>query len=229
MKTISLAASLALILTCSCGTKSENFSSSAPSEKKLSLGPDKQRRFCEAQLYKPPVETDPVKAAQLPPPDAYAAQDKILAVMGRPGTFDNWQGTGEFEISKEGIKVTFHPNCKENDPVYGPVFGTINMKDYERYYGGIQSAPEWAKTTLIPLSSPEAQAIGRALKVDSRPSITASGTLVPVEPGFKDEEGGTMSAEPHNYYVGIIPPRLSSRVFLPPSYFVRFSKVEVVQ
>ena len=216
------------------GGANSGVASAAPGGKKVNLGPEKQQRFCDAQFYQPPVETDPVKAAQQPAglTDRDAVAEKVLALMGRPATFDNWRGIGQFEITKEGITVAFMPNCKES--IGGPpFFEPINNRYYESF-GGVARSPAWSRPMVIPLSSPEAEAIGKALKATGDANvrsllIVASGTLVPVEADFKDMQGYLLTARPHSYYVGTTEPWLNPSLGQPGHYFAHFTKIEVDQ
>jgi hypothetical protein len=129
---------------------------------------DKQQRFCEVlQNYRDSVarytnEPNPIRRAGMSKPDPFEWEDRVFALMGTSGRFDNWRGTVRFHVEGQWVAASFFPACKG--------FGqAIEFSTAQHYLLGVKE-----NETLIPLNSPVARSLG---KLSLNQMVTASGHL----------------------------------------------------
>jgi hypothetical protein len=130
--------------------------------------PDKQQRFCEVlQHYRDSVarytnEPNPIRRAGMSKPDPFEWEDRVVALMGTSGRFDNWRGTVRFHVEGQWVAASFFPACKG--------FGqAIEFSTAQHYRLGVKE-----NETLIPLNSPVARSLG---KLSVNQMVAASGHL----------------------------------------------------
>ncbi|MDQ2948872.1 MAG: hypothetical protein M3Y27_23500 [Acidobacteriota bacterium] len=135
---------------------------------------EKQQRFCDVlQSYRESVmrytnETNAIRRAAMRKPDPFDWEDRITALMGTSGRFDNWHGTVRFHVEGQWVAVSFFPECKG--------FGqAIEFSTAQHYRLGLKE-----NETLIPLNSPVARALG---KLNANQAVTASGHLFHLSAG----------------------------------------------
>ena len=134
----------------------------------------KQERFCEVlQNYRESVmrytnEPNAIRRAAMRKPDPFDWEDRIMALMGTSGRFDNWHGTVRFHVEGQWVAVSFFPDCKG----FGQV---IEFSTAQHYRLGLKE-----NDTLIPLNSPVARALG---KLNTNQTVTASGHLFHLSAG----------------------------------------------
>lgn len=135
---------------------------------------EKQQRFCEVlQSYRESVmrytnEPNAIRRAAMRKPDPIDWEDRIVALMGTSGRFENWHGTVRFHVEGQWVAVSFFPDCKG--------FGqAIEFSTAQHYRPGLKE-----NETLIPLNSPVARALG---KLNANQTVTASGHLFHLSAG----------------------------------------------
>jgi hypothetical protein len=135
---------------------------------------DKQPRFCEIlQSYRESVmrytnEPNAIRRAAMRKPGPFDWEDRIVALMGTSGRFDNWSWTVRFHVEGQWVAVSFFPDCKG--------FGqAIEFSTAQQYRLGLKE-----NETLTPLNSPVARALG---KLNANQAVTASGHLFHLSAG----------------------------------------------
>lgn len=135
---------------------------------------EKQQRFCEGlQSYRESVmrytnEPNAIRRAAMRKPDPFDWEDRIVALMGTSGRFENWHGTVRFHVEGQWVAVSFFPDCKG--------FGAaIEFSTAQHYRLGLKE-----NETLIPLNSPVARTLG---KLNANQTVTASGRLFHLSAG----------------------------------------------
>ena len=224
----------AALVLAGCGSKSgSNVAEAAATQAIAVKGPDLQKKFCAAMTPPPApkVDPDPVKAAQQPPPAAAQTIDNaVFAVLGPTGAFQDWIGVGMFSVEKEGVGVSFMPCGQTNYLPEVPYLGPLITTD---------AAPAFDVAPLIPLSSPQAAAIGKAIAAsktvcdphcDERPDqlkpiyVKISGVVVPAKKDFVNQDGRPIASFQH--FVGVMPP-FYYLGYGNPQFYANFTKVEL--
>lgn len=129
---------------------------------------DKQRRFCEViQDYREANmrftnEPNPIKRADMRKPDPYDWEQRIVALLGSSGRFDNWTGTVRFHVDGRHIAASFFPDCKGFPQA-------IEFATAGRYVFGSRDS-----NTMISLHSPIADTLSRT---NGNQVVIASGHL----------------------------------------------------
>lgn len=79
---------------------------------------EKRQRFCEVlQSYHESVmrytnEPNAIRRAAMQKPDPFDWEDRIMALMGTSGRFENWHGTVRFHVEGQWVAVSFFPDCR---------------------------------------------------------------------------------------------------------------------
>jgi hypothetical protein len=129
---------------------------------------DKQRRFCEViQDYREANirftnEPNPIRRAEARKPDPYDWEQRIVALLGSSGRFENWTGTVRFHVDGRHIGASFFPDCKGFPQA-------IEFTTASRYAFGSRDS-----NTMIPLHSPIADTLSRT---NGNQAVVASGHL----------------------------------------------------
>jgi hypothetical protein len=180
----------------------------------------------------PKVDPDPVKAAQQAPPAQANLDGAVFAVLGPSGAFSDWVGVGLFNVSDKGVSVIFLPcGGTRADP------NTPALMHTDPNMFAVNGPPD-GSAALFPLSSPEAVAIGKAIAASqagcapncdwAHPAkqifAKVSGTLVTVQPTYRNADGGNFSRDQH--YVGGLEPFLIPNYGCP-QFYAHLTKVEI--
>lgn len=118
-------------------------------------GKAQQDRFCEVlhefvqARNKVSAEPNPIRRAQLPPPDPWSFEDSIAPVFGPNGEFVDWTGRLFFSVTGSNVVLTFQPTC-----------GAGSAISFTNGYP-VDARPS-AHAARIPLSSPLAEKLREA-------------------------------------------------------------------
>ncbi len=107
-------------------------------------------------------EPNAIRRAAIRKPDPFDWEDRIVALMGTSGRFDDWRGTVRFHVEGQWVAVSYFPECKGSGQV-------IEFSTAQHYRLGLKE-----NETLVPLNSPVAHALGN---FNANQTATASGHL----------------------------------------------------
>jgi hypothetical protein len=118
-------------------------------------GKEQQDQFCAVlkdyvqARNKVAAEQNPIRRAEMHPPDPWSFEDSIARVFGPNGEFVDWTGRLFFSVTGSDVVLTFQPSCGS-----GPSISFTNG------YPADQRAS--ARAARIPLSSPLADKLREA-------------------------------------------------------------------
>ncbi|HEY7208817.1 MAG TPA: hypothetical protein VH477_00980 [Bryobacteraceae bacterium] len=132
--------------------------SSSPAPSPAYSGPrgkEQQDQFCTVlkdyiqARNKVAAEANPIRRAEMHPPDPWSFEDSIARVFGPNGEFVDWSGRLFFSVTGSDVVITFQPTC-----------GSGSSISFTNAYPGDQRAS--ARAARIPLSSPLADKLREA-------------------------------------------------------------------
>ena len=118
-------------------------------------GKQQQDQFCAVlkdyiqARNKVAAEPNPIRRAEMHPPDPWSFEDSIARVFGPNGEFVDWTGRLFFSVTGSDVVLTFQPTC-----------GSGSFISFTNGYPTDQRAS--ARTARIPLSSPLADKLREA-------------------------------------------------------------------
>jgi hypothetical protein len=171
----------------------------------------KQQHFCKviesfrAENMRIVNEPNPVTRAQMKKPDPYDWEDRITALMGTSGRFDNWRGTVRFHVEGQWVILSFFPDCKN-------FAQAIEFSTASHYRPGTQD-----DRMLIPLNSPVARGL---TGINGNAPVIASGHLF-----YLSDQGRSLAhgSDSRQRYRGAIDNPRASAAF--PHYLAEFDQV----
>ena len=118
-------------------------------------GKEQQDQFCTVlknyiqARNKVSAEANPIRRAEMHPPDPWDFEDLIARVFGRNAEFVDWTGRLFFSVTGSDVVITFQPTC-----------GSGSSISFTNGYPADQRAG--ARAARIPLSSPLADKLREA-------------------------------------------------------------------
>lgn len=118
-------------------------------------GKEQQDQFCTVlknyiqARNKVSAEPNPIRRAEMHPPDPWSFEDSIARVFGPNGEFVDWTGRLFFSVTASDVVLTFQPMC-----------GSGSSISFTNGYPADQRAS--ARAARIPLSSPLADKLREA-------------------------------------------------------------------
>jgi hypothetical protein len=118
-------------------------------------GKEQQDQFCAVlkdyiqARNKVAAEPNPIRRAEMHPPDPWSFEDSIARVFGPNGEFVDWTGRLFFSVTGSDVVLTFQPTCQSGSSI-----------SFTNGYPADQRAS--ARAAHIPLSSPLAAKLREA-------------------------------------------------------------------
>jgi hypothetical protein len=118
-------------------------------------GKEQQNQFCTVlknyiqARNKVAAEANPIRRAEMHPPDPWSFEDSIAWVFGPNGDFVDWTGRLFFSVSGSDVVLTFQPTCVSGSAI-----------SFTNGYPADQRAS--VRAAHIPLSSPLAEKLREA-------------------------------------------------------------------
>jgi hypothetical protein len=118
-------------------------------------GKQQQDAFCQVlrdfqqERRRLTSDPNPIRRAQMPPPDPWKFESRLAAVFGPSGEFTEWTGRVYFTVPGSNVSINFAPTC----PPGLPAVTFTNGYPADRRHTALQAR--------ISLSSPLAQQLGQ--------------------------------------------------------------------
>lgn len=118
-------------------------------------GKEHEQAFCQVlrdfqkERQRLTSEPNPIRRAQMQPPDPWTFESRVAAVFGPSGEFTNWTGRLFFTVSGSIVSINFAPACPPGVPTVGFTNGYPTDRRAE------------AAQALIDVFSPLAQELSR--------------------------------------------------------------------
>jgi len=184
-------------------------------------GKEQQEAFCQVltdfqqERRRLAGDPNPIRRAQMHPPDPWIFEPRLAAVFGSAGEFTDWTGRVFFTVSRSSVSIQFTPNCPAGAPTV--TFTNGYPTDHRATAGQAR----------ITLSSPLAQQLGRG-ETGAEYRVSGHLFLRSAEPsgGIRGIVRNPTPVDPRQRFEGAQPGGFGN--VANPQYLVQFSQFQSV-